>query len=356
MVWIWCLCALVITAIGLLFLNPLLSLLGCTVEIYPYAAEYGRIMLLGTICSTGFSGVMRAGGDTLYSTLQWCCPVLINMALDPVLIYGFQMGITGAALATVCAQMFSLLCSIYYFFIRSATPCKIRIKDIRWDFRAFKEILSIGMPSFLNSLGNSFVGMAGNQILGTVYGTQAISTFTVISRIQTFATTPFTGVMQGIQPMLGFDWGRKNTGRVRKTVFLALRFVLIYGGLISLGLYAGAPYIIRLFSADADVMLAGTPALQIICWAAWCRRGNACYPDILPGAGTGKKKVLRLSMVCIFLIRIPFLLLGGITKNISIMWWVFVSSDWAAAVMAGFSYKKYQKERSDGKLNKEQTE
>ncbi|MCB6647272.1 hypothetical protein LI154_18890, partial [[Clostridium] scindens] len=81
MVWIWCLCALVITAIGLLFLNPLLSLLGCTVEIYPYAAEYGRIMLLGTICSTGFSGVMRAGGDTLYSTLQWCCPVLINMAL-----------------------------------------------------------------------------------------------------------------------------------------------------------------------------------------------------------------------------------------------------------------------------------
>ena len=150
------------------------------------------------------------------------------------------------------------------------------------------------MPSFLNSLGNSFVGMAGNQILGTVYGTQAISTFTVISRIQTFATTPFTGVMQGIQPMLGFDWGRKNTGRVRKTVFLALRFVLIYGGLISLGLYAGAPYIIRLFSADADVMLAGTPALQIIYWAA--------------------------------------------------------------AVMAGFSYKKYQKERSDGKLNKEQTE
>ena len=171
------------------------------------------------------------------------------MALDPVLIYGFRMGITGAALATVCAQVFSLLCSIYYFFIRNATPCKIRIKDIRWDFGAFKEILSIGMPSFLNSLGNSFVGMAGNQILGTVYGTQAISTFTVISRIQTFATTPFTGVMQGIQPMLGFDWGRKNTDRIRRTVFLALRFVLIYGGLISLGLYAGAPYIIRFFSS-----------------------------------------------------------------------------------------------------------
>lgn len=355
MVWVWCLCAIAITVIGLIFLNPLLGMLGCTAEIYPYAVEYGRIMLLGTICSTGFSGVMRSGGDTLYSTLQWCCPVLINMALDPVLIYGFRMGITGAAVATVCAQVFSLLCSIYYFFIRNATPCKIRIRDIRWDFGAFKEILSIGMPSFLNSLGNSFVGMAGNQILGTVYGTQAISIFTVISRIQTFATTPFTGVMQGIQPMLGFDWGRKNTDRIRRTVFLALRFVLIYGGLISLGLYAGASYIIRFFSSDADVMRAGTPALQIICWAACAGGVMPVIQAFFQALGQGKR-MLRLSMVCIFLIRLPFLLLGGIVKNISIMWWVFVISDWIAAVMAGFSYKKFQKERSDGKLNKEQAE
>ncbi len=355
MIWVWCLCALAITVIGLIFLNPLFGLLGCTAEIYPYAVEYGRIMLLGTICSTGFSGVMRAGGDTLYSTLQWCCPVLINMALDPVLIYGFRMGITGVALATVCAQVFSLLCSIYYFFIRDATPCKIRIKDIRWDFGAFKEILSIGMPSFLNSLGNSFVGMAGNQILGTVYGTQAISTFTVISRIQTFATTPFTGVMQGIQPMLGFDWGRKNTERIRRTVFLALRFVLIYGGLISLGLYAGAPYIIRFFASDADVMRAGTPALQIICWAACAGGVMPVIQAFFQALGEGKR-VLHLSMVCIFLIRLPFLLLGGIMKNISAMWWVFAVSDWTAAVMAGFSYRKFQKERSDGKFNKEQAE
>lgn len=354
MVWVWCLCALAITVIGLIFFDALLGVLGCTAEIYPYAVEYGRIVLLGTICSTGFSGVMRAGGDTLYSTLQWCCPVLINMALDPVLIYGFRMGITGAALATVCAQVFSLLCSIYYFFIRNATPCKIRIRDIRWDFGAFKEILSIGMPSFLNSLGNSFVGTAGNQILGTVYGTQAISTFTVISRIQTFATTPFTGVMQGIQPMLGFDWGRKNTDRIRRTVFLALRFVLIYGGLISLGLYAGASYIIRFFS-DADVMRAGTPALQIICWAACAGGVMPVIQAFFQALGQGKR-VLRLSMVCIFLIRLPFLLLGGIVKNISIMWWVFAISDWIAAAMAGFSYKKFQKERSDGKLNKEQAE
>lgn len=355
MVWVWCLCALLITAVGLLLLNPLLGLLGCTAEIYPYAAEYGRIMLLSTVCSTGFSGVMRAGGDTLYSTLQWCCPVVINMVLDPVLIYGLRLGIAGAALATLCAQVFSLICSIYYFFIRNATPCKIRVRDIRWDFLALKEILSIGMPSFLNSLGNSFVAMAGNQVLGAVGGTQAISTFAVISRIQSFAATPFTGVMQGIQPMLGFDWGRKNTNRVRKTVFFALRFVLVYGILVSLGLYAGAQYIIHFFSANSDAAQAGTAALQVICRAIAIGGVVPVIQAFFQALGQGKR-VLSLSVASIFVIRLPLLLLGLVTKKLSVMWWVFVISDWAAAALAGYSYKKFQKENGYGKLDKEQAE
>lgn len=97
------------------FLEPLLELLGSTSEIYPYAVEYGRIMLIGTIISTGFSGIMRAEGDIFYSTLQWCCPVMINLLLDPLFIYGFHMGISGAAVATLIAQLFSAVNSIYYF-------------------------------------------------------------------------------------------------------------------------------------------------------------------------------------------------------------------------------------------------
>lgn len=227
MVWVWCLCALAIMVIGLIFFNTLLGVLGCTAEIYPYAVEYGRIMLLGTICSTGFSGVMRAGGDTLYSTLQWCCPVLINMALDPVLIYGFRMGITGAALATVCAQVFSLLCSIYYFFIRNATPCKIRIRDIRWDFGTFKEILSIvGQEKYRSGKENG---------------------------IFCPAVCPYLWEF-------GFD-GAVCRSVVHNPIFF-LRCRRHVGG-----------------NAGLEDYLLGN----------LCRRGNACHPGILPGVGAGEK-------------------------------------------------------------------
>ena len=109
LMWVWLVCGVFITITGLLFLEPLLMLLGCTEEIYPYAVSYARIMLLSTIASTGFSGIMRAEGDILYSTLQWCCPVLLNIVLDPIFIYSLGMGISGAALATLFAQMLSMM-------------------------------------------------------------------------------------------------------------------------------------------------------------------------------------------------------------------------------------------------------
>lgn len=155
MMWIWVLCSMAITIIGLLCMKPLLQLLGCTLEIYSYAVQYGRIMLMSTIVSTGFSGIMRAEGDIVYSTIQWCCPVIINFILDPLFIYGFHMGIMGAATATLIAQMFSAGNSIYYFFIRKRTPCRVALKDIKWDAQACKEMLYIGLPAFLNSFGNS---------------------------------------------------------------------------------------------------------------------------------------------------------------------------------------------------------
>ena len=163
MMLVWLVCSFTVTAMGLLFLEPMLALLGCTSEIYPYALDYGRIMLLSTVVSTGFSGIMRAQGDIGYSTIQWSGPVIINLILDPVFIYGLQMGIAGAALATFTAQLFSAVNSVYYFFFRKSTPCNMSVKDIRWDFTIFREMVSVGLPAFLGSLGGSMCGTVLRQ-------------------------------------------------------------------------------------------------------------------------------------------------------------------------------------------------
>ena len=338
MMWLWALCSLTITITGLVFLKPLLQLLGCTSEIYPYAVEYGQIMLIGTIISTGFSGIMRAEGDVFYSTIQWCCPVIINLLLDPLFIYGFQMDISGAAVATLIAQLFSAGISIYYFFVRKKTPCRVTLGDIKWSGQACKEILYIGLPAFLNSLGSSLAGIVGNQILGQIGGTQAISTYTLISRIQSFLSTPFFGIMQGIQPMLGFDWGRQRFERVKRTVSYAIFSGFVYGCIIAVCIYWGAGDVIKLFSANAEIIAMGKSALQIICCSLVIGGIMPVIQAYFLALGYGKK-VLLLSLESIFIIRLPLLLAAWWSNSLDIVWWLLAFAEWLIAGLAVYNYK-----------------
>lgn len=352
LMWVWLVCGVFITITGLFFLEPLLRLLGCTEEIYPYALSYSKIMLLSTIASTGFSGIMRAQGDILYSTLQWCCPVLLNLVLDPIFIYSFGMGIAGAALATLFAQMLSMISSIYYFFLRKITPCRIGIKDISWNWHICREIFFIGAPSFLGSIGNGFMAILGNRVISSLGGTQAISSFAIISRIQSFVSTPFTGIMQGIQPMLGFDWGRKRLDRIRKAMAYAICFGLFYGSICAAVLYFGAGGIMSFFTSDEVILYVGTEAMQIVCWSFVTGGGALVVQAYFQALGKGER-VLLLSLGGIFLIRIPLLLTGRFIGNILAVWWGFVLSDW---LIAGWSLMIMigKKRRSDGEHNKKQ--
>lgn len=346
MIWLWILCSLAITAVGLLFIDPLLQLLGCTPQIYPYAVCYGRIMLAGILISTGFSSIMRANGDIVYSTLQWCCPITINLILDPLFLYGFHMGIGGVAAATFLAQMFSAGNSIYYFFIRKKTLCRITPKNIQWDSSACKEILSVGFPAFLNNLGNSFVGIIGNQILGQIGGTPAIGAFTIISRIQSFLSTPFAGIMQGIQPMLGFDWGRGEIKRIRKTVSYALYSGLVYGALISVCVYCMADKIIGIFSSDPEMISIGTSALQTICWSLMIGGIMPVIQACFLSLGQGRK-VLLLSLEITFFVRLPLLFAAGFIGSLTVTWWILTLSEWLATGLAIYHNRLIQK----GKLS-----
>ena len=350
MMFVWLLSSTVITVAGLALLEPLLDILGCTSEIRPYALDYGRIMLLSTVVSTGFSGIMRAQGDIGYSTLQWSGPVLINLVLDPVLIYGFRWGISGAALATLIAQLFSAANSVYYFFFRKKTPCRVTIRDIRWNAPACREIVSVGLPAFLGSLGGSLVGTLGNQVLGTVGGTAAISAFTIVSRVQSFVSTPFFGVMQGIQPILGFDFGRKNYARIKRTMRYALIFVLAYGVFAAVMLFFPSEQIIALF--DKELLTQGG-ALQVLCWALVTAGFMPIVQAYLQALGKGRQ-VLFLSLGSVFLIRLPALLIAGVFQTVEGVWWALAASDWLIALWAVINYIN-QRGAIDEKSDKKQT-
>ncbi len=354
LMWVWLVCGVFITVTGLLFLDPLLTLLGCTQEIYPYAVRYARIMLLSTIASTGFSGIMRAEGDITYSALQWSCPVLLNIILDPVFIYSFDMGISGAALATLFAQMYSMVSSIYYFFIRERTPCRIRVRDIAWNPQICAEIFSIGVPSFLGSIGNGFIGILGNRVIASLGGTQAISSFTMVSRILSLVSTPYTGIMQGIQPIVGFDWGRKRLDRIKKTITCAIQFGLLYGSMCTFILYFRARAIMEFFTSDAAVLSTGVKIMQVVCWSLITGGIALVVQAYFQALGNGKR-VLLLTFGSVFLIRIPLLITGKLLSNILAVWWGFVLSDGLTAWLAFSIYTANIKEKNHEEYNKKQT-
>lgn len=351
--WVWILGSLCISVVGIGAMDGLLKMLGCTNEIAPYASVYGKILLAGTLVSTGFSGIMRAGGDTTYSTVQWCAPALVNLCLDPLFIYGWHMGIAGAALATLCAQMVSACSSIYYFFIRKKTPYRIRIGDIRWNRAIFLQVADVGVPVFLNSLGVSLAATLGNGVLGKIGGSQAISIYTIISRIQSFLATPFSGIMQGIQPMIGYDLGRGRCERVKKTMRYALQAVILYGvGITGICIWKDEALIHR-FVSDMDTGKMGVQAFAILSLSLLAGGVLPVVQAFLQVSGNGKK-VFLLSILSIGGIRIPALWLVDVFGSLSGMWWILDCCEW---IIAGISYGYYRKGKGEiyGKFDKIQT-
>ena len=339
MFFIWIVCALAISACGLIFFDPLIKALGATDNILPYANIYGKIILAGTLMSTGFSGVMRANGDITYSTLQWLLPVLINLIFDPILIFVCGLGIAGAAYATLIAHFVTAVTSIYYFFIRKKTLCRIRPGLIRWDKQIAAEIMSIGFPSFFNSFGSSMIIVLFNNILKAIGGDTALSTYAILSRFNALVTTPFTGVMQGIQPIIGYNFGKRNNERVSKTVRYAFITTIVYGLAVTCVCLFGAANIYRFFTAQADIQVMGAEALRIIS-LSYGIKGLAGVTTAYFQAVGNARIVFKLSLGNVFFIQIPVILIMSLFNNSTVLWFSCIISDIVLSIWAIQTYRK----------------
>ncbi len=221
--------AISLTVFGALFIRPIVSMLGATDSVAPYAIEYGRIIFLGAITSTGYSAIVRADGNVRYSTAMWIVPVSANIVLCWLFIIVLHMGVSGAALATVLGQAISAGMSIFFFFFRKNRSYKIKASSFKPDWSTMAEVLIIGFPSFVKSISASMVVIVTNNLLRLIGGDSALSVFAIVNRLYSGLNTPQTGIMQGMQPILGYNFGQKRFGRVRKTITYSLGTAAVYG-------------------------------------------------------------------------------------------------------------------------------
>jgi putative MATE family efflux protein len=248
---------------GLLTLTPLMRLLGSTETILPHARAYGFYILLAApimMASLVMNNILRYEGKAFYAMIGLVTGGVLNMALDPLLMFGFGMGTAGAGAATALSQCvsFGLLLAPY---LRGKTVSRFSLRAVTHSPREFAEILGTGLPSFGRQGLASFASMLLN-VAARGYGDAAVAAMSIVSRIFMFLMSVVLGIGQGFQPVAAFNYGAREYRRVRSAcrVTIGVSFVLVTG-LIGV-CWAFAPQMIRLFRDDPAVYAIALPAFR----------------------------------------------------------------------------------------------
>lgn len=254
--------AVMLTA-GLLCLRPLANLLGATPTILPYAVDYMRVILLGAPVVTGslvLNNQLRFQGNAVYAMIGLCTGAVLNIALDPILIFGFDMGVMGAAVATVASQAVSFV--LLLVGCAKGDSIKLHLRKFSFQGRYLAEMARGGTPSLGRQGLNSIAVMCLNNMMGA-YGDPAIAAMAIVSRIAMFMSSAMIGFGQGFQPVCGFSYGAAKYDRVRESFYFCLRVSAIFLVLCSAVGFAVAPGLVSLFQKnDAEVLRIGALALR----------------------------------------------------------------------------------------------
>ncbi len=256
---------LLVLILGLLFLTPLSRILGSTDTILPYTREYLRIILVGAPWMTTqfvLNNQIRFQGNAFYAMIGVGTGAVLNIILDPILIFGFRMGISGAALATVFSQLISFFLLLAGVHFSGCIP--IRLKNVRFHRERLREIAGGGLPSLFRQGLGSVATMTLN-IAANPYGDAAIAAMSVVSRIFMFAISALIGFGQGFQPVCGFNYGAKKYGRVREAFWFCVKVSTIFLFALSILGFLLSGHLIGIFRDDPEVIRIGTAAVRFQC-------------------------------------------------------------------------------------------
>ena len=249
--------------IGQIFLRPLVILFGASERVMPFTMEYMRIIFFGSIFqigSLGMNNFVRADGSPKIAMLTMMIGAIINIILDPIFIFGLNMGMTGAALATVIAQGISFFWIVMYFRGKRSTH-KIRLKHMIPDLPMISSISKLGLPGFLLQLVNSVLITFLNRSLLFYGGDIAISGMGIINSLQMMFLLPVIGVKQGIVPIISFNFGAGQYDRVKQTAKLASIYATLIT-VISYGIIILFPtQLISMFNQSPDLVAFGSHAV-----------------------------------------------------------------------------------------------
>ena len=275
----------IITAAGLLTLPDFMMLLGSTETILPHACAYARYILLAApimMSSLVMNNILRYEGKASFAMIGLVTGGLLNIALDPLFIFGLGMGTAGAGLATALSQTISF-CILLSMFLRGKTVSQFRITAVTHSPAEFGTILMTGMPSFgrqgLNSIGGMLLNIAARG-----YGDAAVAGMSIVSRIFMFIISVAIGTGQGFQPVAGFNYGAQKYRRVQQACLFTMAASFCFLSVILTACWFNAETLIRLFRDDPEVTAVALPAFRFQCFAMLLQPVIVAGPPFWPAA------------------------------------------------------------------------
>lgn len=328
--------SILLTLVGLKYLNPLLRLFGATPDVLPYGAEYLSVIIGGSFFfafAVSSNNIVRAEGNARIAMFSMLIGAITNVILDPIFIFGFGLGVRGAAIATVIANMcaFAFLCS---YFFSGKGMLRIRIQDLTPDIGEIPEVFSIGSSSLARVAAGSLMAIIVNQSI-THYGSDVhLAVLGVINRILMFVALPMIGLVQGLQPIVGFNYGARNMSRVRQAVRKASLYATMMGTVSFAVLVLFPAPIFRMFSSDSRLILEGIFVIRRLILMLPFIGFQIVGASLFQALGRAWP-ALFLSMSRQILFLIPLVLALPLWLNLPGIWWSFPLADGLSTCVTG---------------------
>lgn len=293
-----------ITILIYAFEEPLLRLLGASNETLPYAKDYMNIYAAGTIfvmISLGLNSFINAQGFAKTGMFTVIIGAVLNIVLDPLFIFVFGMGVKGAALATVISQLASAVWTVL-FLTGKRTLIKLSVSAMRPQKKRIIKINTLGMSGFIMAATNSAVTTVCNSTLSVWGGDLYIAIMTIISSVRDVVQMPVMGITNGIQPVIGFNYGAGCGKRVKAAIRDSAAVLIIYTGVMWIAVILFARQFLGMFSGDANVIEAGVRPLHIYFFGFVFMALQFTGQSVFTGLGKTKQAIIFSLLRKVFIV------------------------------------------------------
>lgn len=336
---------ILILVLGALFTKYYFSFFPISKTVFDLSTQYSYIVTfgcLGLIMQVTGEKILQATGDMVTPMYALIVGSIINIILDPILIYGYfgapTLGVAGAGIATVIGQIVAGIICVKAL-LKKEFQLKIKIGKIKFDKKIIKDIYSVGIPSFFIMAISSFL-VTGINIILSSFSKIAVSVFGIYFKLQTFIYMPTNGIVQGAMPLMGYNYGARDRTRVLETLKYSLLICIVINFLGTLLFCIFPKEILKLFTTDLEIITTGINALRYI--SLGYAFGSICYiiSCFLQSVGKGMPSlIITLLRQLIFLLPLAYLM--GRYFGVNGVWLSFPIVDFLTVLISYYIYKNF---------------